>query len=124
MGWGQGRESSHLAEAGHSAAGLVAFGLAGEKGGNVRNILTQQSPPSPSLRGLEGGLIAENIQMVEACPPLPPCSILSSPVLCLGRRLGIDMSETLEPPKDPGRQGRKLREGGRVCVWGLLLTLP
>lgn len=104
MGWGQGGESSHLAEAGHSEAGLVAFGLAGEKGGNVRNILTQQSPPTPHLRGVGGGLIAENIQMVEACPSLPAPSILSSPALCLGRRPGIDISQKhWSPPKILGR---------------------
>lgn len=47
LGWGQGRESSHSADTGHSEAGFVAFGPGGEKGGNVRNILTQQSPPTP-----------------------------------------------------------------------------
>lgn len=112
MGWGQSGESSHLAEAGHSEAGLVAFGLAGEKGGNVRNILTQQSPPTPRLRGVGGGLIAENIQMVEACPLPSPRSILSSPALCLGRRPGVDISQKhWEPPKDTG-EARKEAEGG------------
>lgn len=51
LGWGQHGESSHLAGAGHSEAGFVAFGPAGEKGGNVRNILTQQSPPPPEAMG-------------------------------------------------------------------------
>lgn len=77
----------------------------------MRNILTQQSPPTPSLRGVGGGLIAENIQMVEACPPFPPPSILSSPALCLGRRLGIDISQKhWGPQKIMGRPGRGLRE--------------
>lgn len=72
LSWGQGGESSHSAEDGHSEAEFEAFGLAEEKGGNARNILTQQSPPPYplSLRGVGGGLIAENIQMVEACPSL------------------------------------------------------
>ena len=48
----RGRESSHSAEARHSEAGFVAFGPAGEKGGNVRNILTQQSPPPPPGMGV------------------------------------------------------------------------
>lgn len=53
-----------------------------EKGGNVRNILTQHSPPfvclpptPPPARDRRWGrtdLIAENMQMVEACLPLPP----------------------------------------------------
>lgn len=52
MGWGQGGESSHSAEDGHSEAEFEAFGLAEEKGGNVRNILTQQSPPPPAREAL------------------------------------------------------------------------
>lgn len=83
-GWCQDKGSNHSAEACHSEAGSVAFGTAGEKGGNVRNILTQQSPPPaplPQLRdGRWGGLIAEDMQMAEAgCPSLPP----SIPILRL-----------------------------------------
>lgn len=33
LGWGQGVESSHSAEAGHSEAGFVAFGLQGRREG-------------------------------------------------------------------------------------------
>lgn len=72
-GWGQGRGSSYSAEARHLEAGFAAFGPAGQKGGNVRNIPTQQSPPPPQLRdGRWGGLIAENMQMAEARLALPP----------------------------------------------------
>lgn len=49
--WVRGRESSHSADARHSEAGFVAFGQGGEKGGNVRNILTQQSSPPPPAQG-------------------------------------------------------------------------
>ena len=50
--------SSHSAEAGHSEAGFAAFGPQ-EKGGNVRNILTQHSPTPRLLPriGVGGGLI-------------------------------------------------------------------
>lgn len=69
--------SRHSAEAGHSEAGFAAFGPQ-EKGGNVRNILTQHSPtpptPAPGQASGEDDLIAENMQMVEAYLPLPPSS--------------------------------------------------
>lgn len=95
MGWGQDGESSHSAEAGHPVAGFMAFGPAGEKGGNVRNILTQQqsgTPPPPALapssRGVGGGLIVENIQMVEACPPSLPLHSEHPPWAVFGEEAG------------------------------------
>lgn len=36
-------------------AGCVTFGPAWERGGNVRNILTQQLPPLPTQMGRGGG---------------------------------------------------------------------
>lgn len=102
----------------------MAFGPAGEKGGNVRNILTQQSPPPPpSLTGVGGGLIAEKIQMVEACLSLPPPpSILSPPPpprTVFGEEAGDRSQKRWSPPKDTGEAMKEAKGGG----WWVLLTL-
>ena len=85
----------------------------------MRNILTQQSSPQLGDRRW-GGLIAENMQMVEAvCPSLPhPHS--ESPWAVFGEDTGErQVRNTGVPAKILGRQGRKLRErdpGGGGCL--------
>lgn len=56
----------------------MASGRAVEKGGNLRNMLTQQNlsplpfpPPSQLRMGVRGGLMAENLQMLGTHSPLP-----------------------------------------------------
>lgn len=67
-------------------AGCVTFGLAWERGGNVRNILTQQLPP-PNSDGTWGRLTPEKMQM--AIPPPTPTRI---PLGCLERRAGAQIA--------------------------------
>lgn len=48
----------------------MTFGPAWERGGNAKNILTQQLPP-PNSDGTWGRLTAEKMQMVIPLPPSP-----------------------------------------------------